>query len=1124
MSDILSHYSFLPWLRQGLSNNIPQADHADVKLSVSIDVTIKVKPTKLDGTAGTEETIQQPVELYGPGDIIGIDSGAIVKVDPRSWITNFEPNYLPYIEFYEEDFPWRYTPAKADGERLRPWLTLVVLAEEECEDGKNMTGKPLPYFTLKDGMKTADLFPKADELWAWAHVHANKDLSNNAAPGAADASLVNTEINDLIASDPDNAYSRIICPRRLVENKGYNAFLIPTFETGRLAGLGYDIPATTKATESAWGSEANNEFPYYHRWYFRTGNTGDFEYLVNLLKPQPADKHVGVRDIDVVHPGSNLPAINDEGLEGVLKLGGALRVPFDTMEEIDKLEVIKYDEWDEHPYPHRFTEAMANRINLADDYAKAFKSIEDANKDAGIVVEIGVDAGDPDPVITSPLYGRWHALQERLLKNTTGDPLAHDKNWIHELNLDPRFRIAAGLGTKVIQKGQEEYMQSAWEQVGKIIEANNKIRWAQVAMQVSFGWYTRYLQPMQKEKSYLFTAPVQKRVLYENLTIHKQIDESKIPAVISSGVFRSATRPRGRIMKKLALQTTGNVNAFNLAERINNDEVIVVPPKVDPKGGINLSDIVEATQPKNIPPAIADALKKNNNLIYLALIIAIIFFLGALIFISQIIIAIICLGISALTFWFYTVLKKWKKEIENAEILLPENLTASAVDTLPSSPDFKISEPGVTVNFPKGNTDSVEAARFKIALKDAFTISDVHFEEPERKKVNFADIVNTMVVQLNPRTVIPVRTLVGIFIPTRIKENFNEFFAPVMVYPQLDVAMYKPLADMSSELFLPNINLIPENSITLLENNQKFIESYMVGLNHEMSRELLWREYPTDQRGSYFRQFWDVSSFLPPQPVPDNLKEQLYDIPKIHTWSKINTNHSDPSDPLSPLKNELGQHNQRALVSGKTQLVLVIRGELLKKYPTAVIYANKADWGLNAGNVADVNVERRFATLSDAEKLNPPPSKIKTPLFEAKVEPDVYFFGFDLDDEEARGTLDPQSTADDPGWFFVIKERPGEPRFGLDIEKAKNDNGEERLINWNDLSWPDVGTAEGECILINKTITFMPYDAGKDQENKPNPDDVQAHWTPSTNAAEIAYILYQVPVLVGVHASRMLPK
>ena len=71
-----------------------------------------------------------------------------------------------------------------------------------------------------------------------------------------------------------------------------------------------------------------------------------------------------------------------------------------------------------------------------------------------------------------------------------------------------------------------------------------------------------------------------------------------------------------------------------------------------------------------------------------------------------------------------------------------------------------------------------------------------------------------------------------------------------MAYPVIDMPMYEPLKNLSSELFLPNINLIEPNSITLLETNQRFIESYMVGLNHEFARELLWREYPTDQRGS----------------------------------------------------------------------------------------------------------------------------------------------------------------------------------------------------------------------------------------------------------------------------------
>ena len=56
-------------------------------------------------TAPPEFAWTTPAEgqLYGAGDIIGIESRAIVRTEPRHWITNFETNYLPFIEFYEED-------------------------------------------------------------------------------------------------------------------------------------------------------------------------------------------------------------------------------------------------------------------------------------------------------------------------------------------------------------------------------------------------------------------------------------------------------------------------------------------------------------------------------------------------------------------------------------------------------------------------------------------------------------------------------------------------------------------------------------------------------------------------------------------------------------------------------------------------------------------------------------------------------------------------------------------------------------------------------------------------------------------------------------------------------------
>ena len=95
------------------------------------------------GGAPLTASIDKPVQLYGPGDIVGIEPRAIFKTEPLHWITNFESNYLPYVDFYEEDFPWRYTPARPDEalHRLRPWIALVVLEEGEFEDGTNLQGQ-----------------------------------------------------------------------------------------------------------------------------------------------------------------------------------------------------------------------------------------------------------------------------------------------------------------------------------------------------------------------------------------------------------------------------------------------------------------------------------------------------------------------------------------------------------------------------------------------------------------------------------------------------------------------------------------------------------------------------------------------------------------------------------------------------------------------------------------------------------------------------------------------------------------------------------------------------------------------------------------------------------------------
>src|SRR5687768_7436849 len=100
MADTLRSYTFLPWLRQGISAAIKD-DAGGTNQRASVDVSFRI---------GTAPPISKSAELLGPADVVGINPRAIVKTEPRNWVTDFEANYLPYIEFYEEDFPWRFTP------------------------------------------------------------------------------------------------------------------------------------------------------------------------------------------------------------------------------------------------------------------------------------------------------------------------------------------------------------------------------------------------------------------------------------------------------------------------------------------------------------------------------------------------------------------------------------------------------------------------------------------------------------------------------------------------------------------------------------------------------------------------------------------------------------------------------------------------------------------------------------------------------------------------------------------------------------------------------------------------------------------------------------------------------
>jgi hypothetical protein len=1091
--DLLGTYAFLPWLREGMANAITAVPSAGTRATIHVELDLAGNPVA--GGAQLTQTIAQDISLYGPGDILGIDPRVVVRTEPRAGVTNYEANYLAAVDFYAEDFPWRYTPSPPSGLRLSPWIALVVVNATEYADGKNIANRPLPFITLSD----LTVLPPARELWAWAHVHVNQGLSADPSTElvSSDMSQVLPRVQSILNTNPDLVYSRLLCPRLLDVNTSYDAFVIPAFESGRLAGLGWDPSKAPTAMASAWDSYAGqqepNNFPYYFRWHFRTGDRGDFRYLVGLLKPQPVDPTVGTRDFDVTNPGSNLPGIVVPGLNGILRLGGALEVPDADLATDELNDRKKYENWDQ-PYPDAFEVSLAKFINLPDDYAAHTA----AAANAATAIGPGI-SDDPDPLITSPLYGRWHALTQRLLYDRDGTAAPNTSNWVHRLNLDPRFRVPANYGAEIVEANAEQYMNYAWEQIGDVLKANQTIRRLHFATAASVSLYARHLSSAASDPARVLslTAPVASRILYSGATVASlrasTAAPTLVPTVLTSTTFRRAVRPGGLLMRSLPF--TATATPTNLIQRINAGAVTSAPVKTVPSGVVTVNQAVGPVAPAGAPASVLAWLQQYPWLPWAALVIAVVLAILFFLVLGPVAGAVAAVAIVGAGFYLFRLLRLWASEEQASQAFSQDGQTPASVANYPTSSNFLLSDPGSSFVPTLGGANSPTAVRFRTALAQSFQLiatGNVAAQHPAPVPIDLNAIAGTVVASVDPKTTILRRGLTMIALPPWILAQIGDDFNEVMAYPKIDLPMYQPLSS-SVERFLPNINKIAQNSITLMETNQRFIEAYMVGLNYEFARKLLWREYPTDQRGSYFRQFWSVGDTIDSEGLSgDALKEKLYDIPEIHRW---------------PLTSALGDHNNRAdpTQPPSPQAVLIVRGELLKKYPNTVIFAQHAKM---------VNGLRAPDWLTPAEEAQPPRSKTRTPLYAAHPEDDIYFFGFDLTIDQVKGT------GDDPGWYFVLQERPGEARFGLEVSRTA------AIETFDDLAWGDAmpGATPGQFLPASALASVV-----LNEPNGVTDPDKHDQWSDdkkvdpaSISSARWAYVLFRQPVMVAVHADEML--
>ncbi len=273
--------------------------------------TVSISVQLVDENDRCLEPISQVFTLKGPGEVVGFIPDMRARTEPQNGANDFEPNYFPFIEFDDPDYPWRYFIQDAGGARLLPWIVLVVLKKDEFKDGPRSSPE-FPSIVVKKNAAQNIPLPDLRQSWAWAHVQLAGAIPRR--DEISDDEKYKEAIGAYIAENPELNCSRLMCLRKLEPLTEYYAFVVPTSNMGRLAGLdsfsaGLKNDLWDKDSDNGTAAARDIELPVYRKWYFQTSEPGDFEKLIDIIqyKDVPFDAQnnclVGIRPIDGSNPG-----------------------------------------------------------------------------------------------------------------------------------------------------------------------------------------------------------------------------------------------------------------------------------------------------------------------------------------------------------------------------------------------------------------------------------------------------------------------------------------------------------------------------------------------------------------------------------------------------------------------------------------------------------------------------------------------------------------------------------------------------------------------------------------------------------------------------------------------------
>jgi hypothetical protein len=659
----------------------------------------------------------------------------------------------------------------------------------------------------------------------------------------------------------------------------------------------------------------------------------------------------------------------------------------------------------------------------------------------------GAPAAGPDPVVSPPVYGRAQSGKNLQQQDA---PV-----WQRDLNLDPRMRAAAGAGSQVVQRDQEAMVASAWDQLGEIRKANQLLRQAQLARGASASMQRRHLETIASDGAYLqVTAPVHARVrvalddgggTVSMLTLRGHIEASRLPMRAVSAAMRKLARPRGPLGRQLpAGRPQQMVERLNQPASAGATALTAAGPLQAPRGMVALDDVSPEIQ-----------LAKMSS------------------------------KIPTTVSWVSVTVAPISPPVspqisEGAHAVGPTPGTTTPLAVHPTAPLDRVGDSvslggaapqlvewnrdpdvpdilkGGRPNFPSPfvfPSDAAGLQQMAVSFRTAASSINQYLNAaaappPDSPPLGGSAPLSSVRTQLRQR-LNPELTIAARFRARIPLGAGTDPLQPLDNAPQFPQPMYSALADLSPAWMLPGVDKIPMNAAVLLQTNPRFVEAFMVGLNDSLARELLWREFPVGLDATYFHNFWGGSEA---------------DIAAINSFDR---------------NGALGAHTADQATGGN--LVLLIRADLFRRYPNALVFAVEAVW----------NPDRKTRSFGKDPR--------KWPLFRGSIAADINFFGFDVTDPRGPESGAPGTFA---GWYFVIEEHVGEPRFGLEPEPTKTPDG-----SWNDVSWSAVKLDRG-CLSTDPASA------------PPTPSRETVAW--GTNSAAMASILMRRPYRVAMHGRALL--